>query len=400
MIRRLIAALALAQASAKVFFEETFDKDIGKRWTVSEWKDADSTGKWVHTPGEWFVESAKKEAHGMQASEDMKFHSISAPLDKKASTTDGTLVVQFTVKHEKKDYAFCGGGYIKLLPGKVDAKQFGGDTPYSIMFGPDLCGYDVSRIHLIFEHNGENLLKTDEIKLDYADKDEFTHLYTLVLEKDGSYEVFLDQDSKAQGNIVDGWDFPDKEIKDPEVSKPEDWVDTKKIPDPEAVKPDGYDDIPAEIPDPEAEQPEDWDAEEDGEWEPPMIDNPDYKGEWKAPMIDNPDYKGPWEHPLIPNKDYAPETYAKYKDLTTVGFELWTVNGGSIFDNILVTDDKKYADKMAEKTWKKIKGEEGSGEKEAKEAWKKENEPEEEEPEEDEDDDDEDDDDEEEHDEL
>ena len=73
---------------------------------------------------------------------------------------------------------------------------------------------------------------------------------------------------------------------------------------------------------------------------PGMIDNPDYKGEWKAPMIDNPDYKGPWEHPLIPNKDYAPETYAKYKDLTTVGFELWTVNGGSIFDNILVTDDK------------------------------------------------------------
>ena len=54
------------------------------------------------------------------------------------------------------------------------------------MFGPDLCGYDVSRIHLIFEHNGENLLKEDEIKLDYADKDEFTHLYTLVLEKDGS----------------------------------------------------------------------------------------------------------------------------------------------------------------------------------------------------------------------
>ena len=50
---------------------------------------------------------------------------------------------------------------------------------------------------------------------------------------------------------------------------------------------------------------------------------------------------------MIPNKDYAPETYAKYKDLTTVGFELWTVNGGSIFDNILVTDDKKYADKMA-----------------------------------------------------
>ena len=88
---------------------------------------------------------------------------------------------------------------------------------------------------------------------------------------------------------------------------------------------------------------------------------------------------------MVPNKDYAPATYAKYKDLSAVGFELWTVNGGSIFDNILVTDDKKYADKQAEKTWKKIKGEEGAGEKEAKEAWKKLNEPEEEEGEDDED---------------
>merc|ERR1711988_1776064 len=109
-----------------------------------------------------------------------------------------------------------------------------------------------------------------------------------------------------------------------------------------------------------------------GEWEPPMIDNPEYKGEWKAPMIDNPDYKGPWEHPMIDNPSYAPETYAKYDSLTTVGFELWTVNAGSIFDNILVTDDKAYADAQAEKTWAKIK----EGEKEAKDAWKKLNEPE------------------------
>ena len=47
-----------------------------------------------------------------------------------------------------------------------------------------------------------------------------------------------------------------------------------------------------------------------------------------------------------------------------MGFELWTVNAGSIFDNILVTDDKAYADAQAEKTWAKIK----EGEKEAKDA--------------------------------
>ena len=44
--------------------------------------------------------------------------------------------------------------------------------------------------------------------------------------------------------------------------------------------PDGYDDIPAEIPDPDAKKPDDWDDEEDGEWESPNIDNPEYKGPW------------------------------------------------------------------------------------------------------------------------
>lgn len=36
-------------------------------------------------------------------------------------------------------------------------------------------------------------------------------------------------------------------------------------------------DKPQHIPDPEAKKPEDWDDEIDGEWEPPMIDNPEYK---------------------------------------------------------------------------------------------------------------------------
>merc|ERR1719152_663904 len=83
-------------------------------------------------------------------------------------------------------------------------------------------------------------------------------------------------------------------------------------------------------------------------------------------MIDNPDYKGEWVHPMIPNKAYAPETYAQFKGLTTLGFELWVVNSGSIFDNILVTDDVEYAKKFAAETFEKI----SSGEKEAKDAFK------------------------------
>ena len=36
-------------------------------------------------------------------------------------------------------------------------------------------------------------------------------------------------------------------------------------------------DKPQHIPDPDAKKPDDWDDEIDGEWEAPQIDNPDYK---------------------------------------------------------------------------------------------------------------------------
>jgi calreticulin len=57
------------------------------------------------------------------------------------------------------------------------------------------------------------------------------------------------------------------------------------IEDPSSVKPEGYDDIPREIPDPDAKKPDDWDDDEDGTWEAPMIDNPEYKGPWRPKMI-------------------------------------------------------------------------------------------------------------------
>lgn len=36
-------------------------------------------------------------------------------------------------------------------------------------------------------------------------------------------------------------------------------------------------DKPENIPDPDAKKPEDWDEDMDGEWEPAMIPNPEYK---------------------------------------------------------------------------------------------------------------------------
>ena len=65
-------------------------------------------------------------------------------------------------------------------------------------------------------------------------------------------------------------------------------MDETEIDDPEDKKPDGWDDIPAQIADPDATKPEDWDDEDDGEWEPPLIDNPDFKGEWQVALAPSP----------------------------------------------------------------------------------------------------------------
>lgn len=81
-----------------------------------------------------------------------RFYSITAPLDKPATSKGKDLVIQLSAKIENHQYAFCGGGYIKLLPAGTKPETFGGNDEYHIMFGPDLCGYDVSHIHLIFNN--------------------------------------------------------------------------------------------------------------------------------------------------------------------------------------------------------------------------------------------------------
>lgn len=91
----------------------------------------------------------------------------------------------------------------------------------------------------------------------------------------------------------------------------------------------------------------------DGEWEPPMIDNPDYKGDWKPKQIDNPAYKGVWVHPEIDNPEYkADSNLYKRDEICAIGFDLWQVKSGTIFDNVLITDDPDYAKKYAEDIWK------------------------------------------------
>jgi len=343
---KVIALLFLifTYCAAEVFFQEEFGEGWEQRWVYSKFKESEGTaGKFEWTAGKYHNEADK----GIQTSQDAHYYQISAAM--KEFTNEGKdLVLQYTVKHDQK--LDCGGAYVKILPAGVDQENFNGDSPYNIMFGPDVCG-NTKRVHVIFNYKGQNHLLTKEIR---PESDEFTHVYTLIVRPDNSFQVLIDNKDVRSGKITEEFTIlAPKEIPDPDAKKPSDWVDQKEIADPTAAKPADWDSIPAEIPDASAKKPEDWDDELDGEWEVPMIDNPEYKGEWKAPMIANPEYKGEWVHPKIENPAYHyDEKIYRYESNKYLGIEIWQVKSGTIFDNFLVTDDVKLAKEWAERSLK------------------------------------------------
>ncbi|CCI10902.1 unnamed protein product [Albugo candida] len=322
-----------------VYFHEDFnDEKWSDRWVQSEWKSSDQVGAFKQVEGKYFTDKNDK---AIKTSEDARFYALTSKFTQAFDNLDKDFYLSYFMQHEQ--YIDCGGAYVKVLPEGLDQKKFGGDAPYNVMFGPDSCGSS-RRTHAILNYARPN---TEAVNMDHTseisdDVNTQAHVYSLVLKKDNTYEVRIDGVVKYSGSMHENWPFqPEKQIPDPSVSKPADWVDETEIVDPEDVKPDNWDDIPATIPDKDATEPEDWDEEEDGEWQPPQIDNPDYKGEWKPKMIKNPAYKGEWVHPLIDNPEYFEDDKVHHvvKNALYIGFDLWQVTSGTLFDDILVTDD-------------------------------------------------------------
>merc|ERR1712151_804989 len=350
--------------SGKIYFSETFGDGWESRWTVSKWKDGEGTqGKWIASAGKWFKDEA--EDKGIQTSEDSKFFGIAASFDS-FSNEGKDLIVQYQAKYEKD--VECGGGYLKIGPKMSDATKFGDPTEYNIMFGPDKCGY-TKRTHPIFNYKGKNVLKKSD--LSYKQEDEGTsHLYRMILKPDNTVRVEIDEEKIYEGSIKEDWEvLKPKEISDPEDKKPDDWTDDSMIDDPEDKKPDDWV-TEKRIVDSEAKKPDDWDDEEDGEWEAPMKDNPEFKGEWYGKRISNPAYKGFWEAKKIANPEYVDDDAVyKYDDFGFLGFDLWQVKGGTIFDNVIVCDDVAEADAFAKK-WKALSEVEKAKKKEEDDAKK------------------------------
>merc|ERR1712196_294852 len=288
----IIALAALvALATAEVYFEEDFSGDWESRWVQSKAKS--DLGEMKVSAGKFFGD--EEAGKGLQTSQDAKFYAISAK-HKEFSNDGKTLVIQYSVKHEQD--IDCGGGYLKL--GAYEPEKFEGSSPYNIMFGPDICGSSTKKTHVIFNYKEKNLDKKKEVR---CESDTLSHLYTLIVKPDNTYEVQIDMNKVDSGSLAEGWDF----------------LEPKQIRDPDEKKPAGYDDIPAKIADPKAKKPDDWDDESDGTWEAPQVDNPAYKGAWKAKKIKNPAYKGIWEAKLIDNPKYvADDNLYRYASFGTV----------------------------------------------------------------------------------
>uniref|UniRef100_A0A8C5R4J8 Calreticulin n=1 Tax=Leptobrachium leishanense TaxID=445787 RepID=A0A8C5R4J8_9ANUR len=340
----LVNIFLAVYAETIVYFREQFEDEDEwqKRWIES--KNRSDYGKFLLNAGNFYGDPQKDK--GIQTIQDWKFYALSARFEP-FSNEGQTLVIQYTVKHEQG--IDCGGGYVKLFPADLEQLQMNRESHYYIMFGPDICGTIHEKVHVIFHYKGKHHLIKKNITCVH---DELTHLYTLILRPNNTYEVKIDNESAANGTLEDDWDFlPPKKIIDLNATKPLDWDDRERIVDPDDRRPDDWEETELKQ-DPDSKMPVDWDSNMDGEWEPPMIPNPKYKGIWKPQIIDNPKYKGDWVRPETDNPDHMSDpTIYKYKNIGVIGLDLWQVKSGTIFDNFLITNNETFAEIVGNETW-------------------------------------------------
>ncbi|XP_034978597.1 calreticulin isoform X3 [Zootoca vivipara] len=280
----------------KEYFREEFDDEDEweKRWVQS--KHRSDYGKFRVASGRFYGDREKDK--GLKATEDTKYYAVSArfpPFNNEGQT----LVLQYTVKYDQ--HVDCGGAYVKLYSADLVQEVMNEDSEYYIMFGPDICGEDKKIVQVIFNYKDDYYLIKKNIT---CETDDFTHLYTLILRPDLTYEVKVDNYVAEAGHLEDDWDFlPPRKIVDHDMAKPDYWDEREIVEDPMDKKPDDWDQ-PERIPDPNVTKPDDWDEEMDGEWAPPSVPNPEYRGK-----------------------------------------------SGTIFDNFLITNDEQYAEDAGNEMW-------------------------------------------------
>ncbi|XP_006877172.1 PREDICTED: calreticulin-3 [Chrysochloris asiatica] len=332
----LWAICLLRVVLATVYFQEEFLD--GERWR-NRWVQSTNDSKFGHfrlSSGSFY--GHKEKDKGLQTTQNSRFYAISARF-KPFSNKGKTLVIQYTVKHGQK--IDCGGGYVKVFPSDVDQKNLSGKSQYYIMFGPDICGFDIKKIHVIlhFKNQYHSNKKFIRCKIDA-----FTHLYTLVLRPDLTYEVKIDGQSIESGNIEYDWNLTSLKKTEKSSAESKGWDQTTD---------DKTQDWEKHFLDAGASKPSDWNSELDGDWSGPMLQKPPYQDSLKPDGID----KDVWLHQKMKSTNYLSEyDLSEFENIGAIGLELWQVRSGTIFDNFLITDDEEYAENFGKATWGETKG--------------------------------------------
>lgn len=82
----------------------------------------------------------------------------------------------------------------------------------SLMFGPDICGTQTKKLHLILSYQGQNYPIKKDIE---CETDKLTHVYTFILRPDASYSLLVDNRERESGSMYTDWDIlPPRKIKD------------------------------------------------------------------------------------------------------------------------------------------------------------------------------------------
>jgi hypothetical protein len=95
----------------------------------------------------------------------------------------------------------------------------------------------------------------------------------------------------------------------------------------------------------------------DGEWEAPMIANPEFKGEWAAKKIENPAYKGEWVQAEKANPAYVAELPSAQSMMDRIGqvaIDVTANTDGVTIDDIFIVnaaDGVEQATAEAESNW-------------------------------------------------
>lgn len=291
------------------------------------------------------------------------YYSLSSPVKNPISLDKDSFALQFEARlnPSSKKYNISLKLFNEYNPIALDER-----TPYILSFGFEYIENLMIQFKFFHKHLTTGETRLLSLKEPYpVPIDELNHVYTLIVRKNQTFSILIDNNEVRNGNFITSFDPPPSgplDLPDPNHIKPDDWEEKiQYIPDPAAKMPSHYSDsvdyyIPLDKPvgrwletekyvhhDNAYSKPEEWDDELFGEYIYPLKINsrcfnshvsgcgkyysgfrvnPNHSSQWIHPTIKNPKYKGKWVQRRIPNPNYMVDISPfKFPEVHGIGFQ-------------------------------------------------------------------------------